>query len=909
MTIWFGPDVGPGSVCVGPVRIEKWRKQPLRSLLFGASKDEKTEVCPGLLAALGVSKGMPQAQSDVSMFCAGVRLTDTNSSRNWRCFCDVRVMLLGDRRELSRTVRWVLTPDASEMFFPLMQLSDADRFVTSSGALRVKADLLFHFYVLKDPCPGYFESGAQDTTLRALMYAWCLAGPSCIATASAGAVSVYRDPKMQQPCRQRRTELEPWMRPGLLTHSTARSWEVAGMKLQELIPGLLIGAGEVPAPAELSEMGIGRILQLQWVDYAGPEGPEGEAEAEPEVEEVEAVESVEPRENGEVQVVLLEWKDGEWLQGASSSAPTLDALVSTAYEWWADGAAMLLPKTLREVPRCTQLAVHLVARSFQMSLADSRRYVGYHWPHPAWPDDAVEVLHPTAEAASKVLLEACEAHENGENQREVASRFATWFATCCGHGPSLAAVRAWHRPAVPAVHVGAAAHAAHAPVPWYGWQPGIPGQLLVVQESGWGAVPEIFKSYLCARELDPKEVEPLGSLVTLQFTSILPQDEVLAVPHSFELADVQWHLVALICLEHPFDPNSCSSVTCGLQSMPPLRRVAFLHGQNSKEWLVEEGALLELRRRKLPTAGAAPNSWCCVRDLSPELVVYMRGAPQGRPLPTAIRADGIPGAPHADFKVLEVRIVTEKALQKTRGNFEGGSAVSASAVLKLTASSTLEDLKQRIHQSLRIPPERQLLLQLPDVSLSGFTSWLVPVRSPLASLLPHAQLRGTEMIPTVLLMFLSNDADLESLPSMLQWPIEPEAEAGVPRQLPPMMPLLCKYFNAETMTYCVLGVLMVAPEHTLLQHLVWLRKRIAVGGFEVKGALACSASLGPGQDAAISSSRWFQMLRMDMPLIQQPAVGFGSSINFEEAVYGLHQPSAPPVSPLESSEKRLGLRT
>lgn len=71
--------------------------------------------------------------------------------------------------------------------------------------------------------------------------------------------------------------------------------------------------------------------------------------------------------------------------------------------------------------------------------------------------------------------------------------------------------------------------------------------------------------------------------------------QVLAVPHSFELADVQWHLVALICLEHPFDPKSCSSVTCGLQSMPPLRRVAFLHGQNSKEWLVEEGALLELR--------------------------------------------------------------------------------------------------------------------------------------------------------------------------------------------------------------------------------------------------------------------------------------------------------------------------
>ena len=37
---------------------------------------------------------------------------------------------------------------------------------------------------------------------------------------------------------------------------------------------------------------------------------------------------------------------------------------------------------------------------------------------PFWPDDVVEVPRPTAEAASKVLVEACEAHENGENQRE-----------------------------------------------------------------------------------------------------------------------------------------------------------------------------------------------------------------------------------------------------------------------------------------------------------------------------------------------------------------------------------------------------------------------------------------------------------------------------------------------------------
>lgn len=31
----------------------------------------------------------------------------------------------------------------------------------------------------------------------------------------------------------------------------------------------------------------------------------------------------------------------------------------------------------------------------------------------------------------------------------------------------------------------------------------------------------------------------------------------------------------------------------------------------------------ELRRRKLPTTGPPPNSWFCVRDLSPEFVVYL----------------------------------------------------------------------------------------------------------------------------------------------------------------------------------------------------------------------------------------------------------------------------------------------
>ena len=70
-----------------------------------------------------------------------------------------------------------------------------------------------------------------------------------------------------------------------------------------------------------------------------------------------------------------------------------------------------------------------------------------------------------------------------------------------------------------------------------------------------------------------------------------------------------------------------------------------------------------LRRRKLPTSGLPPNSWCLVRDLSPEFVVYMRGPPQGRALPAALRADGIPAARN-EPAVLQVRIVTEK----DRGN-------------------------------------------------------------------------------------------------------------------------------------------------------------------------------------------------------------------------------------------------
>ena len=54
---------------------------------------------------------------------------------------------------------------AEEVFFPLMPLTDVDRFVTSSGALRVKAEILFHLCAAKD-CELGSKSGAPGIATR-----------------------------------------------------------------------------------------------------------------------------------------------------------------------------------------------------------------------------------------------------------------------------------------------------------------------------------------------------------------------------------------------------------------------------------------------------------------------------------------------------------------------------------------------------------------------------------------------------------------------------------------------------------------------------------------------------------------------------------------------------------------------
>ena len=240
-------------------------------------------------------------------------------------------------------------------------------------------------------------------------------------------------------------------------------------------------------------------------------------------------------------------------------------------------------------------------------------------------------------------------------------------------GPTLAAVQSWNQASV-------MSSGELLPVPWYCLQPPIPGDVLHVHDTGWGAVPEIFKATAATRwqmQLLQKESHGLqprsdgsdglqiseqtwNSLVTLKFVHRLPEDEVLAVPHCFQLEsqDVQWHLVALVCQDHRHLKSNSTCIEEGLHSMPKPHRVTFLHG--AKEWLLENGCLQELRRRSLPSS--MPNSWLCTRSLSPEVIVYMKGRPRGS-LYTA-KSEGIP-ASLADRTAFRVRIVTEKAEQRS----------------------------------------------------------------------------------------------------------------------------------------------------------------------------------------------------------------------------------------------------
>ena len=250
-------------------------------------------------------------------------------------------------------------------------------------------------------------------------------------------------------------------------------------------------------------------------------------------------------------------------------------------------------------------------------------------------------------SGSKVAVEAPLApwHEEalGEKPKASASALSRWFGVALGLpelGPSLATIRLWDA-------AGHCDSTSSAPEPWAPWKPKVPGDVLHVHETGWGAVPEVFRAFAAWRKRrsppkpkkskakaprtseNPKAIElrPLGPLVILRFLKRLLQDEVLAFPHSFqEPSEGQtFHLVALVCQSTRREaeavaaalPEAETKRSAWAVSRP--RSITFLHG--AKEWLVDGSAQMhEIQRWQLP--GSAPNAWLCTRDLSPQLAVY-----------------------------------------------------------------------------------------------------------------------------------------------------------------------------------------------------------------------------------------------------------------------------------------------
>ena len=481
---------------------------------------------------------------------------------------------------------------------------------------------------------------------------------------------------------------------------------------------------------------------------------------------------------------------------------------------------------------------------------------------------------------------------DGEDTPRRARALAEWFAAGLGvRRPSLASLRLWD---LPRASHGSSEPSDEPPEPLVPWKPKSLGSLLHVQEPGWGAVPEIFRAYGAwrLRRNPPKrkskskvpkdskcDLGPLGPLVTLRFLKRLLPNEILAFPHSFKEEEGHtWHLVALLCHSTRKEESRDSRHVSARR-----RTLTFLHG--AKEWVLDGAQMHEVHRWQLP--GSVPNAWLCTRDLTPLLAVYSTHSPRGHlPAPVRSRLPAIPaGWLQADSDHLNVRIVTEKMLQTTRGSFAGGYEVPASAELKLPMAASLEDLKQQVHQTLRIPAERQLLFQIPDCTPASGSScpWLVPVRSPLSTLLPLAVAHGMRIMPTVLLMFQSNDVDPASISSMLGWRVPEDDTTGEGE--PDRIPLLCRYFQADTLSHSVLGVLLCSPADRLQEHQPWLQKRISTlpqpgsqagesfggpGPFGPSPPLALAASVGPGPGREPSVNPFKPVfLRMDRPLKEQ----------------------------------------
>ncbi|CAE8701265.1 unnamed protein product, partial [Polarella glacialis] len=451
MRTWLGPDVGPGSVVVGPVRVDRWQRQPLRTLLFGTSSngkgEEKKEVRPGLFASVAVSKGHPSSHSDGQSLCAGLRLVDQvgQSAGPWFCPCDVRITLLGDRVEdFSRTVRWVLTPRNNEIFFDILPLAEVDKHFLFSGVLKLRGEILFHLSASKEPCPAPLSSSAQSSLLTAMMYSWCLAGPSAIKAALAvssrvGPWDVSRDVVQQSlgmsatGCGDSHLAL---LAPGLLQPCSDPPRHFA----QEVVPGLMIASEAVLSRlVELHDVGVGHLIEV-----AQQSAPDDSVDA-----PIFSVRLLQLRGTGDT-VELVEEEKGSEVEDVihfrSAKEIVLiieESLKRVMVEPTLSWHVLVFPRGVRDAEACAVLVATVVARNFQLSFMEARRYLASRWDVAidlAWGQRlsgdpelfAEDHLAPRAGDADGLLLEAVEAFGRGDADGAVGSKLAAWLASSAG---------------------------------------------------------------------------------------------------------------------------------------------------------------------------------------------------------------------------------------------------------------------------------------------------------------------------------------------------------------------------------------------------------------------------------------------------------------------------------------------
>lgn len=873
---WIGLPAEDGPADLGQVRIERWQRQPHRTLLpsntsHGKSGAGQRRLGPGLVAVAAVSK----EPADGGVLCAGVRLTQAEKQRPaaWYCPCDVRITLVGERGDdLTRTVKWVMTPQNSEIFFHMLPLADVEKHhLSDSGALRIRAQIIFHFSVQpSSSMSAVFPLGAHGATLQALMYSRCLAGSlksggkangGTHEQPNHGQLEVCRSGIMTKPATSSLQKAsDTLLVPGLLPPCP----ELPSACAQEVIPGLMIASGEAMSKlVELHDVGVGTLLQ---VSMCLPRSVGSSKQVPEDTQLGFEVRMLELREAGDtVQLVQNPVCPSDEPQNACAVIDLIEeALQGVLSGKDVTSYMLVLPcEEPQDMEACAALVAVVVARCFKLTFSDAQKYVRTRWdviiseawaqhlsgegqllPAESWTPS---ISSPASDMQTKRLLdELCDTFKQGGSEMAVCNKFASWFdeagASCVSYGRASS----WDQ----------------------AWEP-CPGLCVRIYDSGWGSASEVLRAMsACNHQLK-------APMIVLRMMSALPKGEIFEVPYRIDSGDDTWHLCSLVLTD---------AHTAG--SAHP-RCVSFLHGASL--WLLDaDGHLYEVSRQS--HSSGAPENWLCTCDMSPRAIVYLRNSrPKGKlPAPSKSQVRPMRRISEEQEPVpethLAVRIVTEKMLQQAEGDFRTSLDIAASTVLVLPRSTCYAELQERVHQSLKIPPDRQLLFHMPDDHADATEQRLFLVQD------TSAVFAENESV-TFLLMFAAD-------PSIVSVDAPVTVSTGTRISLPSRLPLICKYFERSTLRYMVLGILLAAPGDSLLHHVDWIKKRIALlGGISqdqepnadsshTKGiawlpALACCMKIGqPGMIVPV---------RMDWPLCEQQ-VCFGCTLTFESATCGRVMP-------------------